>query len=74
MYMYVVEGREVMDEKVYCHICGAETYNAKDQLCDFCWEMDVRLRFAAQHRREATRRIIKIHFPELTDLGVVGKE
>ncbi|TYO98085.1 hypothetical protein EDC39_10822 [Geothermobacter ehrlichii] len=63
-----------MEEKIYCHICGAETYNAKDQLCDFCWEMDVRLRFAAQHRREATRKIIRMHFPELTDLGVVGKD
>ncbi|GAB4165087.1 MAG: hypothetical protein Kow00100_03080 [Geothermobacteraceae bacterium] len=63
-----------MEERLACTVCGAPTYNAKDQLCDFCWEMDVRLRFAAEHRRDATRRIIKMHFPEMTDLSVVGKD
>lgn len=62
-----------MDEKIYCKMCSDETYNAKDQLCDFCWEMDVRLRFAAKHNREVSRKIIQMHFPELTDLEAVGR-
>ncbi|PNU18582.1 hypothetical protein C2E25_16885 [Geothermobacter hydrogeniphilus] len=62
------------EQKIYCKNCGAETYNAKDCLCDFCWEMDVRLRFASKHNHEAARKIILTYFPELTDLKVIGHD
>jgi len=65
---------EARDEKIFCRNCGSETYNAKDRLCDFCWEMDVRLRFAAKHHHEAARKIILTHFPDLGELEVVGHE
>jgi len=66
--------KKEQDEKIYCKFCAAETYNARDCLCDFCWEMDVRLRFASKHNHEAARRIIQMHFPELSDLQAVGHE
>lgn len=65
---------EDKDHKIYCKICSAETYNAKDCLCDFCWEMDIRLRFASKHNHDAARKIILNYFPELNPLVVVGQK